>query len=256
VALKRLLRRVVLALAQTPAARRLIASVIVDEPSLAVRPMRMATSSRSRFTCVDEWPQRLDGFEDLAFLFTSSPLNMGIVSMTIAEAAYLYRLVTDLPEGAHVVEIGRYQGGSTFVIASALPSGGTLVSYDTHVNRTADYTGAEMDHALREALRRYGCADRVQLLVEDSTGAAGGSSDLIFVDGDHTYAGVRADYDHWSDRVKPGGHLLFHDAVLRGELSSGEADSARLVAEIARDDADRFESLSGADSLAHFRRRG
>jgi hypothetical protein len=35
--------------------------------------------------------------------------------------------------------------------------------------------------------------------------------DLLFIDGDHSYSGVKKDYSAWFDKVKPGGHILFHD---------------------------------------------
>jgi len=253
---KRALRRSLWTAAHPGLGRRAIASVIVQDATLALRPMRMATATSSRFASVETWPDSIRGFEDLAFLFTSSPLNMGIVSMTFAEVAYLFRLVRSL-RSATVAEIGRYQGGSTLVIAAALGSGGRLYSYDTHRRRTPDYTGADMDAALADVLKRYGLAEGVNLLVEDSTAAEPpGACDLVFVDGDHTYEGVRADYEHWRGYVRPGGHLLFHDAVLRGVLSSGEPDSARLVREIEHDDGGAFERREGADSLAHFVRTG
>ena len=243
-------------LAGSRAGRRLIASAVVQRPDVALRPMRMATAERSRFSRAESWPEALAGFEDLAFLFTSSPLNMGIVSMTLAEAAYLYRLVRGLG-AARIVEIGRYQGGSTILMAAAMADGGRLHSYDTHRRRTADYTGADMDAALLDALGRYGLDGAVELHLEDSTLApAPGPCDLVFVDGDHTYPGVRGDYEHWRPHLRAGGHLLFHDAVMRGTLSTGEPDSARLVAEIERDDGRYFMRRAGADSLAHFVRTG
>lgn len=250
--LRRFAGRLLHAGAASPVGRRLLASVIFHDPSLALRPMRMATATRARFAYVPRWPSSLDAFEDLAFLFTSSPLNMGIVSMTFAEAAYLFRIVRSLG-AATIVEIGRFQGGSTTIIATAMAPGSTLYSYDTHLRRTETYTGADMDRALLETLRRYGRDVGVRLLLEDSASAAlVGPCDLIFVDGDHTYSGVRTDYEHWRDALRPGGHLLFHDAAFDGILSTGEGDSVRLVAEIERDDGRWFERREGADSLVHF----
>jgi hypothetical protein len=34
--------------------------------------------------------------------------------------------------------------------------------------------------------------------------------DLLFIDGDHTYEGVKADLA-WTKHVKKGGHIVFHD---------------------------------------------
>ena len=98
--------------------RRLIAELVIAD-----REKR-----GSDFVHVDRWPERISGFEDLAFLFSSTILGHGIASLRLDEAAYLYRLVRELkPDTA--AEIGRYRGGSTFLIASALGTG-TLHSYD------------------------------------------------------------------------------------------------------------------------------
>lgn len=42
------------------------------------------------------------------------------------------------------------------------------------------------------------------------------SIDLLFIDGDHSYAGVKFDFDHFSPMVQPGGLLLLHDSITQG----------------------------------------
>jgi SAM-dependent methyltransferase len=37
------------------------------------------------------------------------------------------------------------------------------------------------------------------------------SVDLVFVDADHSYSGVKRDYEAWFDKVVPGGYFAFHD---------------------------------------------
>jgi hypothetical protein len=39
-----------------------------------------------------------------------------------------------------------------------------------------------------------------------------GGVDLVFIDGDHTEEGVRADWEDWHGFVEPGGGVVFHDA--------------------------------------------
>lgn len=41
--------------------------------------------------------------------------------------------------------------------------------------------------------------------------------DLLFIDGDHTYEGVKKDYLNYKQFVRPGGLILFHDIVNRPE---------------------------------------
>jgi predicted O-methyltransferase YrrM len=37
--------------------------------------------------------------------------------------------------------------------------------------------------------------------------------DYLFIDGDHTYEGVKMDYEMYSRLVRPGGIIAFHDIV-------------------------------------------
>jgi predicted O-methyltransferase YrrM len=39
--------------------------------------------------------------------------------------------------------------------------------------------------------------------------------DLVFIDGEHTYEGVRADLDNWGRRARAGGRILMHDVIPR-----------------------------------------
>jgi predicted O-methyltransferase YrrM len=209
-----------------------------------------------RYATVERWPDSIDGFEDVAFLFSSNQLSHGIASLQLDEAALLYRLARRVPAGAAVVEIGRFKGGTTLMLASALPEGAELWSYDLHVALRADLTGPQLDAELEQALARYGLSDRVHLVVGDSRTAEPPPrpAALVFVDGDHTYEGAQADYRRWRELVAPGGDLLFHDAVDVGGYGNHYPGIARLVGEIERDDRD-FERRPDAGSIAHFARR-
>jgi predicted O-methyltransferase YrrM len=41
----------------------------------------------------------------------------------------------------------------------------------------------------------------------------GGSIDFLFIDGDHTYEGVKRDWEMYSPLVRPGGLVAFHDVA-------------------------------------------
>ena len=124
-------------------------------------------------------------------------------------------------------------------------------SYDLDARQGHD--GRELDAALVEALARYGLEDRVVLHVESSREATPHEAiDLLFIDGDHSEEGARTDFERWSPRVVPGGHVLFHDAVLADDfiatfVPGPAAVAAQAGAEWTRRDA--------AGSLAHLVRR-
>jgi len=246
-------RSLALALARTDLGRRALAAIAAEEPRLAIEALGPALRRPVPFD--EAVPDRVEGFEDVVFLFASNQLNRGVASLDLDEAAYLWRLVHELPPTT-LVEIGRYRGGSTFLLAAAMHPESRLVSYDLHVKGGGEAAGAERDEELLRSLRRSGLADRVELVVGDSATARQPDSPcgLVFVDGDHSYEGVRADYLRWRPKLPAGGHMVFHDARAFRELATRDPDTARLVGEVARADAELFDDLGGAGSLAHFRR--
>ena len=207
---------------------------------------RAARFSRPRWL-----PERLDGFEDLLFLFSSNQLNHGLISQELDEARLLFRLVRGRRD-ATVVEIGRFKGGTTFLLAAAAGDGTRVHSYDVHVPDDAPYTGSDLDRELAEALERFGLRTRVTLVVADSRVAEPPSApvDLILIDGDHSYAAVRGDWEHWQPHLAEGADVLFHDAVDYGGFGTFVPDVGRFVAELER--APELERRPNVGGIAHF----
>ena len=202
-----------------------------------------------RFANVERWPDSVRGFEDLAFMFSSNQLNHGVASLQLDEAALLFRLARDVRSGP-VAEIGRFKGGSTVIFATALPDGAELWSYDLHVALRPDMSGEGLDGELRGALERLGLAGKVHLVVGDSRTVEPPPEplELLFIDGDHSYDGAKADFDRWSAFVRDGGHVLFHDAVDTGGYGNVYPGVARAVAEVGPP----WRRQPGAGSIAHF----
>jgi predicted O-methyltransferase YrrM len=244
------LKNLFLRTARGSAAERALHAIAESEPHLLVEALGPRVNRGARFSTVKTWPDELAAFDDLAFLFSSNQLHHAIISMNVQEAALLYRRAHGL-RNATVAEIGRSKGGSTLLLAAALGDGSHVYSYDLHVKATA---GAESDAELRRVLERYGLAERVTLVVGDSRTAEPppAQCELVLVDGDHSYEGVRADFDAWHDRVRPGGHMLFHDAV-GGQLSRPHEGVIRFVEELKRENRG-FERRSEAGTLVDFER--
>jgi len=66
---------------------------------------------------------------------------------------------------------------------------------------------------------------------------ARGPFDLLFLDGDHSYGGVRSDWDEYSAMVAPGGLVALHDIAGDPESYSGglRMGVPKLWSEICRD---------------------
>jgi len=119
------------------------------------------------------------------------------------EGEYLFLLARRARRA--IVEIGRFHGGSTFLLAcanSAVP----ISSIDLQ---------PQDDERVRMLLHEHRVGGNVQLTVGDSQHTdypAIGSIDLLFIDGDHSYEGCTADLENWYPKVQPGGHVLLHDS--------------------------------------------
>ena len=236
-----MLKEIVRRAGRTGLGKNLIHAAVLRDPSTM------------RFRNVAQWPESVHGFEDLAFLFSSNQLNHGVASLQFDEAALLYRLARDATSGPFA-EIGRFKGGSTIVFATALPDGVELWSYDVHVALRPDMPGEQLDGELSAALERFGLAHKVHLVVADSRTVDPPPEPLevLFIDGDHSYEGAKADFERWQPFVRPNGHVLFHDAVDTGGYGNVYPGVARLVGEIER--AGAWRRLAGAGSIAHFAR--
>lgn len=59
-----------------------------------------------------------------------------------------------------------------------------------------------------------------------------GPFDFIFIDGDHTYEGVKADWGNYHDMVRPGGAVGFHDTSRMGEGWMSKVEVRKLLEEL------------------------
>lgn len=158
-------------------------------------------SPRSREETID-WAMNFGRYG----YFTISTLQMRseILALANAVAALKPRII---------LEIGTARGG-TLLIWSSLASEKVI---------SCDLLHREPQKALLEALPPPSSACKITLLTGNSHAAefkqrvvtelAGQQVDFLFIDGDHTVAGVKADYEDYREFVRPGGIIAFHDIV-------------------------------------------
>ena len=189
-------------------------------------------------------------FENIApLLFASNTHNRDIIRMDIDEACYLYILIKILKKKqgrVFVVEIGTYKGGSTALMACA---GADVLTIDNYSSKTFDdYTHPPIQDV---------CSLLEDLEVRDKVTVVNGNSlkydhtymakcDILLIDGDHSYEGVKSDYNHWKDNLKQGGHLLFHDSCGKKEGRIKNSEVPKLMPEIP------FKKHVEVGSITHF----
>ncbi|MET0650789.1 MAG: class I SAM-dependent methyltransferase [Pyrinomonadaceae bacterium] len=129
-----------------------------------------------------------------------------------SEILRLTELVCGLRPAA-VCEIGAAGGGTAFLFAHASAKDAVVVSVDLKFER-----------ARREAVRRFARARQRVVCVEADSHDAGTRDavraslgarplDLLYIDGDHSFEGVAADFRLYTPLVRAGGLVVLHDIV-------------------------------------------
>lgn len=131
---------------------------------------------------------------------------------------YLYGIIRAMrPEVC--VEIGSAHGWSTCLIALALEQNlkGMLYAVDPHVpNDWSDPNPNQSLDALRANLHASGLSQRVRIIRKTTANAASelpGRIDFAFVDGDHSFDGVKTDWELLRPRLNPWSIVVFHDSL-------------------------------------------
>jgi len=161
----------------------------------------------------------------------------GAFSFQEAETLYSYATSIFLP--AVFVEIGSYCGRSSSILAQ--------IARDTESDFTCiDHfvTGApNVTDVYEEFLKNMRNVQAKYTLLKMKSAEASllytKEVDLLFIDGDHDYSGVKEDNALWLQKVKPNGIVLWHDYV-----SSWEG-----VRQAVDEDTSGFETLQIANSL-------
>jgi MMP 1-O-methyltransferase len=128
-----------------------------------------------------------------------------------------------------VVEIGVYEGSSAAVLCDVLEPDAELHLIDPfgeHGWALPAGWGATEGASRRvvDRARRRHHGPQVTWHVDYSAAVAAsweGAVDLVFIDGDHSEDGVRADWEGWNGFVEPGGAVVFHDARLSQQDGRG-----------------------------------
>jgi MMP 1-O-methyltransferase len=170
-----------------------------------------------------------------------------------------------------VLEVGTYCGKSTIYLAAAARAAGQpVITVDHHRGSEENQPGWEyhdtslvdprtgrldtLPHA-RATLAAAGVEDDVVVVVGRSADVARlwrTPLGMLFIDGGHTDAAARTDYESWAPWVAPGGVLAIHD-VFPDPADGGQAPY-RIYQRALKSGA--FTEVEGESSLRLLERTG
>ncbi len=160
----------------------------------------------------------MSAYEDKAMM-----LNLGKVSqieelsikrfgVTTEEGRHLGWLASQVPDDGLIVEIGTLYGRSTSFMATGAKDSVRVYAIDC-------WEGVHY-HRMIQAVEYFTKLDlmkKIKIIKGYSTRVVKsfkGSIDMLYIDADHAYESVKADYLAWFPFLKKGGIVAFHDHIL------------------------------------------
>ena len=147
--------------------------------------------------------------------FTGTGLYHSIAPVQIeSEITGLFDAVRKLnPEV--ICEIGTDRGGTLYLWSKVIKPDGLIISIDLprtyrkSLNRFFHkaFFGNKHVYFLRENSQTYACRKKVREILN------GKSIDFLFIDADHSYEGVKKDFQTYSPLVRKSGLIAFHDIL-------------------------------------------
>jgi predicted O-methyltransferase YrrM len=174
---------------------------------------------------------------------------------TEAERACLARLASGR---VRVVEVGVWHGVTTHCIREVIAPDGVIIAVDPFPRGRLGVSLHERIARAEAARARNGRIWWWRMTGAEAAAqyAASGEPpvDLVFIDGDHEYGAVRADWEGWSPLVASGGLIALHDSRPTARCPMVDRGSVQFTGEVVLHDP-RFELAETVDSLTAVRRR-
>ncbi len=115
---------------------------------------------------------------------------------------------------ARSAEIGCYAGGTLALFAQAAPPDARILSVDIQYMEFRDAAAPGFARNSQQIACLTADTHQPATVGKVMRWLAGTPLEFLFIDGDHSYEGVEADFRMYAPLVRPGGLIGFHDIVL------------------------------------------
>lgn len=231
---------------------RLAKALCSTDPRTVLRDLRcelhLQLSSRERTAALAGLRASRTPAEIMQFAQTQV---LGGPSQRAAEVLPFMQMVAERKPRS-IVELGTGEGGTTLLFANAVPSVSRVVGVSLFVTNRARLSMLHPEGVALELID--GSSYNPQTIAAVKRALRGRPIDLLFIDGDHTFAGALLDFRSYRSLVMPGGLIAFHDIVPDQQLRGGpptEAWSGQVPAlwEILRHQYRHWEFVESWDQL-------
>ena len=210
-----------------------------DDERAAIEALRGGRADGSALARLEHAGWLADGVPDLGAITVRAIVDFAALQNPWELEHFLGRVAERRPRT--VVEIGTSSGGLLYAIAQLSASDATFISVDV----PEPFESAELVASVPDVLRAVMLpAQRLHLIRERSTLhatredvrriLAGRSVDLLVIDGDHSYGGVRSDFEMYAELVGPGGMIALHDVMIDPSNSPRGFEVGIFWSELAR----------------------
>ena len=118
----------------------------------------------------------------------------------------------------NILEIGTARGGTLYLFARVSDQAAKIVSVDLQIRDRNLFSTFARNNQTIILLEADSTSLKTVRTVRDSFPYG---IDFLFIDGDHSYEGIRLDFKNYSPLVNPGGLIAFHDIVPDNETRFG-----------------------------------
>lgn len=134
------------------------------------------------------------------------------------------------PEPLNVLEIGSASGGTFWLWCQLASPLAQIISIDLPLGKFNNGRSfqekllhefkkpSQQIHLIRKNSHLPKTESRLNKILD------GSELDLLFIDGDHTYEGVKDDFNRYSKYVKPGGLIVLHDIAYHDQVKDCQVD--------------------------------
>jgi predicted O-methyltransferase YrrM len=156
-----------------------------------------------------------------------------------------------------VVEIGVWHGVTTKRLRAAMDPSGLLFAVDPYPIGRLGFSTQRVIAAREVGRVKNGEVRWLRMTGVDAAAEyrriERDAPDFIFIDGDHTWDGLRGDFEAWSPLLASGSILALHDSRATPDRPIGDAGSVRYTDEVILRDT-RFQTVETVDTLTVLRR--